>query len=319
MPSRFSSFVFGKMFKYYLYLTFICIVVILLVPILPKSIISIIGWSLDIDISSYLQFYKGLVPNLVSAAIIFVVGLSWTGLRKWLLNSRARFFWGRGLFDGSFVISHGTLSDKRRTDNQFNFLKTYRDGRTLRIAGPSGDVLGDCEVRSISYLLATLSKYRQQPVAIESDVVAYPKLSRSIVSLGSPASNEVTEIILSEPNNRFVAFDQDESGPFIYVMRQDLKARAFQGSPKKDMGLVLKIRNERFPGHYFFVCAGLGEWGTSGAAWFLAMRWRELDDLGEEFVRIVEVEIGSDESARPVRIVEKARTTLPTMRTYEEE
>jgi len=29
-----------------------------------------------------------------------------------------------------------------------------------------------------------------------------------------------------------------------------------------------------FPNHSWIVCAGLGEWGTSGTAWYLAHRWR---------------------------------------------
>jgi hypothetical protein len=66
----------------------------------------------------------------------------------------------------------------------------------------------------------------------------------------------------------------------------------------RDYGIVLKIPNLRFPGQFFFVCAGLGEWGTSGASWYLATKWRDLQsEFGDAFGVVVEVEIGSDESA----------------------
>ncbi len=40
------------------------------------------------------------------------------------------------------------------------------------------------------------------------------------------------------------------------------------------------------------------EWGTSGASWYLAAKWRELQlEFGESFGIVVEVEIGSAESA----------------------
>jgi hypothetical protein len=47
------------------------------------------------------------------------------------------------------------------------------------------------------------------------------------------------------------------------------------------------------------VCAGLGEYGTSGACWYLANRWEELQGANE-FGIVVEVELGSDESARKI-------------------
>lgn len=70
---------------------------------------------------------------------------------------------------------------------------------------------------------------------------------------------------------------------------------------KKDYGIVLKSPNRRFIGKFFFVCAGLGEWGTSGASWYLATKWRDLQsEFGDAFGVVVEVGIGSDESARRI-------------------
>jgi hypothetical protein len=137
---------------------------------------------------------------------------------------------------------------------------------------------------------------------MEDDVSAYSKLNRTLVTLGSPSSNELTEIVLNERNNSFASFGQDDKGAFIHLRQEKRKLYGFQGSPRTDLGLVLKLANTRFPGKYFFVYAGLGEWGTSGAAWYLANRWRDLDDRGEEFGIVVQVEIGSDESARVIEL-----------------
>jgi hypothetical protein len=67
----------------------------------------------------------------------------------------------------------------------------------------------------------------------------------------------------------------------------------------KDYGVVLKVRNDMFQKHNFFVCAGLGEWGTSGAAWYLANHWHEFDKESE-FGFVVEVSKGSDTIVRIV-------------------
>lgn len=61
---------------------------------------------------------------------------------------------------------------------------------------------------------------------------------------------------------------------------------------------MLKLPNDQFPEHSLFVCAGLGEWGTSGAGWYPARNKRRLPDT-TAFCAVVEVKIG-DESARIV-------------------
>ncbi len=73
------------------------------------------------------------------------------------------------------------------------------------------------------------------------------------------------------------------------------------GGGRKILSRFISLPSQRFRGSFVFVCAGLGDWGTSGAAWYLAANWNDLRSrYGESFGIVVEVDIGSDESARPV-------------------
>lgn len=61
----------------------------------------------------------------------------------------------------------------------------------------------------------------------------------------------------------------------------------------------MRIHPVPFPDRTWICCAGYGEWGTSGAAWFLANKWRELaKGLGadESFLALVEVKREQDET-----------------------
>ena len=98
--------------------------------------------------------------------------------------------------------------------------------------------------------------------------------------------------MLRQPNNVFVEFC--DKG-----IREKKGGNTF-AAQNKDFGIVLKLPSLRFPGHFFFVCAGLGVSGASGAAWYLATKWRELLKYGDSFGVVVEVEIGADETARKV-------------------
>ena len=56
-----------------------------------------------------------------------------------------------------------------------------------------------------------------------------------------------------------------------------------------------------------FVCAGFSEWGTTGAAYYLLTRWKQIYKKfkRDEFCLIIEVDIGSDESAREVFSIQR--------------
>ena len=151
-----------------------------------------------------------------------------------------------------------------------------------------------------SYIINALSKYRPRPLPIEDDQTGLSVLRRSIVCLGSAASNELTELVEDDPGNRFLRITQDNGSVSIRCLLTGQIVSLSKSTAQRDFGIVLKIVNSRFPKYFFFVCEGLGEWGTSGAAWYLANHWRDLDELGDEFGCVVEVEIGADQSARVI-------------------
>lgn len=248
------------------------------------------------------EIWISLAVNLFAGILIFLLGLFWPVIPKSYQKFQLRKFWGKGVLGETFAIAYGALIDSRLTQPnppQVRYVKRYHDGRTLGIPGPWGNIVGDCEIRSSSYIINTLSTFRKNAVAVVADSDGFRNLDRSFVALGSPASNEISDFILREPNNVYLKFDQDTAGVFIEDIQSHNKFRGFQAPVRKDYGIVLKIKNERFPGHFLFVCAGLGEFGTSGAAWYLATKWTELVKQ-EQFGIVVEVEIGSDESAKKV-------------------
>lgn len=250
------------------------------------------------------EIWINLVINLFAGILIFLLGLFWPVIPKSYRKFLLRRFWGKGALGQDFVISYGALIDSRLTQPNpppYRYVKRYHDGRAVQLVGPWGNIVGSCEIRSASYIINTLSTYRKKAVAVVDDTTAFANLNRTFVALGSSSSNEITDLILREPNNEFLEFGQEGNTTFIRDKKSCRKFEGFQPPVRKDCGIVLKIPNLRFPGHFFFVCAGLGEWGTSGASWYLATKWRDLQSkFGDAFGVVVEVEIGSDESARKV-------------------
>jgi hypothetical protein len=253
--------------------------------------------------------------NVAAALFVFLVGVFWNRIPKSWRDFRMRQFWGKDLFGGGFAVCHGTLQIDRFWNKppglvgqtqapqtiSSPFVKIYRDGSVIRISGPSENVMGDSEIRSASYLVRELSRGLKSAIEIEPDNRAFSRLNRSVVALGSGGSNEVTRLILQEPNNNFFDFKQEGREVFIHHKNTGKKYVGFRPPMAKDYGIIVKLPNLRFPGSLFFVCAGLGDWGTSGAAWYLASNWNNLrSQFPEAFGVVVEVDIGSDESARVI-------------------
>jgi hypothetical protein len=243
-----------------------------------------------------------ILINVVTGTFFFLLGLVWPKLR-FVNKPLVRWFFGKGVFTEDFGIVHGSIVDSRVPSagpNEGRFVKCFHDGRQISIVGPWGNVVGDSELRASSYLINALDPFRDMPVTVVDDRKAFSKLNSSSIALGSPSSNEVSDWVMRQSENAFLEFGQDNSGGYIKAKRGNEIFRGFEHREGKDLGVVLKIPNCRSRGHYFFVCAGLGDWGTSGAAWYLAQYWRRLPWSRRGFGLIVEVDQLSDTGAKEI-------------------
>lgn len=123
------------------------------------------------------------------------------------------------------------------------------------------------------------------------------------ICLGSSDSNIKTKDVLAFSNNNFLDFGFDSETRERVIFRK----RSPQNTIKitdKDKGIIVKITNKHFPEYKCFVCAGLGEWGTSGAVWYLANNWEKLlkDYNKNDFGVVVETTPLSLESTQIIEV-----------------
>ncbi len=253
------------------------------------------------SIDSY-PYLRSLLVNLLAGILIFYAGVYLEELKSIVRRPCVRKFWGKYVFGNDFAIVYGALQDPRlrppKDPPENRFLKDFPGGVSIPLIGPWFDILSACEVRAASHIISTISKFRRRPLTVIDDLSAIVNLERSMIVFGSPSSNAVSKLVMDDKANRFVEFDS--TGRFI---RDKQRGKNYSGSGRpllKDIGFILKLKNSRFSGHFFFVCAGLGEWGTSGAAWYLSYHWKQLIKEGDEFAIILEVTAGSDSSATRV-------------------
>lgn len=255
------------------------------------------------------DFFCSLVVNLLAGVIIFIVGIFWPIIPRLKNVYILKRFFGKDIINSNISIVYGALKDSRFYVNKtvcnpdifkFRAAKIYKTREPILLQGPTGNIVGECEIRSSSYLINTLSNYRKKPVNIISDTEALSNEKQTIISLGSSSSNELSDYIFHLENNKYFGFT--ESGDAIKNLKTGNLIKGFQEPEKFDYGIILKLINKASPEHFYMVCAGLGEYGTSGAAWFLSTNFKDYRNY-PEFGLVVKVKPGLDISAKLFELV----------------
>jgi hypothetical protein len=160
----------------------------------------------------------------------------------------------------------------------------------------ASQITSSCEIRAASYIASALGKDgTRESTFVDCDSLA-SKLDIDFVSFGLVSNrktidvfnNEGNDLVIIVPNPAFMAWKWTGE-PIITEYR-----------PHLDYGIILKIHPIQFPERTWIACAGMGEFGTSGAAWFLARKWKKLERRANgagRFFALIAVEPGKDESA----------------------
>jgi hypothetical protein len=145
--------------------------------------------------------------------------------------------------------------------------------------------------RCISHLSYAIGNSTDIIPHIASDIEIDQQMDISFLSLGG-VNNYKSLDVLDDNSNVFIQFGPNgihskTSGKPIVNIHGNF-----------DYGLILKLHPECNRKRTWLCAAGLGEWGTSGAAYWLSFHWRELFKLskGNPFACITKTKYGSDDS-----------------------
>lgn len=230
--------------------------------------------------------------NVVGGAVTAGLFEAYVRGRRWLTGRKYRAIFGTDVGTADFHLVYGLLTLKPLAPpDQFPYRKPGVDNAGLSIVAP----VSVCELRAAKYLSESIAVNGFSPPRVLSDLDVASRLDLSFVSFGGPLSNFKTRDAL-DCNNSFVAiedaqFRRKSTGESLVTIESGF-----------DYGLILKTHPSQFPGRTWIVCAGLGEWGSSGSAWYLGKKWSELQAFAKsgDFAVIVKVRPGQDEYAEPV-------------------
>lgn len=215
----------------------------------------------------FIEVLKGLIVPIIS----FLGGFfyrKFLNFRRWkvikILGQDAD---PKGIFNLFYAkLNLIPLYDQSGNLIRHPYIKT--SSNLAPFAFSASNVISECELRAVNYLSAMFGHCD----------LCRPKLAHdeqkdddiSFISFGG-YSNFMSVKVMNDINNILIKFSQSGSG-FIFTKNNKPVMTLEDGY---DYGFVLRIIPAKFPNRVWIVCAGLGEWGTSGAAWYLANKWEE--------------------------------------------
>ena len=152
--------------------------------------------------------------------------------------------------------------------------------------------INSCAVtRAIGYLVYAFGEKVNKPPIISSDVDTDDRMDISFISIGG-VTNLKTCDVLRDNSNQFLDFSKRS------IVHRPSKLPVIEFTGDVDYGLIIKIKPHSNPKRTWICCAGFGEWGSSGAAWFLARKWKDIRKWAKDkpFAIITKTDINSDES-----------------------
>lgn len=158
-------------------------------------------------------------------------------------------------------------------------------------------VNSNANTRSVSHMAYVFGNSSSSLPRISSDIEMDQYMDVSFISVGG-LNNYKSLDILENTSNVFLQFDHD----CIQSKTSEKCIVKIQGTT--DFGLILKIHPSNNPKRTWLCVAGIGEWGTSGASWWLSRHWKTIQKRAKDkpFACITKTRYGSDDSTSLVHL-----------------
>ncbi len=160
--------------------------------------------------------------------------------------------------------------------------------------------ISGAEMRAVKHLSEAIGGHPGVSLTLieDYDDKIWGQHNLSFITCGSDSSNKKSFDALEA--NEFLEFLQLSDKLVVIASKRSNSHFPKQVDRNYDYGMIVKVSPAQFPLRTWFVCAGLGEWGTSGAAYFLANKWKSIHSQAGEgsFGAVVKVTPYEDQTAQ---------------------
>lgn len=230
--------------------------------------------------------------NVIGGAFVALLGWGYSKFKEKYINYTFKQIFGKDA-GNNLAITYGKMALLPCFDEHGKQRKMPYRNKSPNIVFNVSSVVSFSHTKSIYYLSELFGRIVKTSPRLVSDEEIEEKLDISFCSIGG-LNNLKTRDLLRSDENTFYDFGETESGMAIISKRDPTSM--FGNDVAHDFGFIIKVTPKNFPNRVWIAVAGLGEWGTTGAMWFLVKNWKKMPK-GRSFGMVVKVRGGQDESA----------------------
>lgn len=161
--------------------------------------------------------------------------------------------------------------------------------------------LAENDVRAMLYVMSMMQHHEGIAVDIQSDRDVVLACDRPYISFGL-SSNDCTHMYLESTGDPLFTIHNNPPPGRGYLEHLELAdGQRYSSDDTRNVGIIARVRPapQLYPERYWFFCAGIGSRGTTGAGWYLAKHWADLQERAadREFVAVISVRTYSDQTA----------------------
>jgi hypothetical protein len=220
----------------------------------------------------------------VSASFVFaLVQAQIANFNTRLSNYRFRKLFGADAITNQmrFIYPDFVLSDEAKAklkDSEVNPQLVYQKKDKIFAIDYRVDIsriIADNDLRAIVYVAGLFGRVCRTTPTLEVDNSFVHTPTFSFLSFGL-SSNDCTHMYLNKAGSLAMFTIQPDGKGSEYLVVDSQKYETVKGGDH--YGVIVKYRPDPLdePNRVWMFCAGLGETGTTGSAWFLANKWKTL-------------------------------------------
>lgn len=243
------------------------------------------------------QLSEGLLAvmwNVIGGAVVAGLILAVQGICKKVRRRSFRMIFGKDVENVFYLVYPHYESPSREIE--FRKPPSRVPRRTCSATNLSA-LHSTAATRTVNHLAYEIGSNSITPPRIISDVEADQLMDISFLAIGGHTNHKSVDIFDNE-ENKFLDFGHES------IVSKESGDSIVMAESKVDYAIILKISPFGNPKRTWLCCSGFGEWGTSGAAWWLSHNWKSIYKKAKNrsFACITRTRVGSDDSTRMLHL-----------------
>jgi len=214
-------------------------------------------------------------------------------------------FWGKGILSTNPYFVMDSYEDAR-LGSAFRPAEAQAARKQPKIFAHTDTIHGTFFPQAVSMLTALFLRHTGKMVRVVTDTEVAREMNATLICYGNSDSNFTTFDIETSSEQPLCQFVFDGTGRRAFQICEQLYTIESRDGITYDKAILLRLTNPQNPNHCYVVCAGLSEWGSLAAVYFLTKKWEALHKRFDkswqrrDFCILLDVQTGQFENAREV-------------------